>query len=108
MDQELIAYLDRRFAQNEETTRDIVEETTHRIVDQATQRLEGQIRQTQVMVEHLRSDLETVAEGVVDMNGKFDRHREENEHARREDRAFPRGFTRSTEPVPAEAAALSA
>lgn len=40
------------------------------------------------MIEDLRGGLARVAEGVVDMNAKFDRQREENERARREDRAF--------------------
>ena len=50
--------------------------------------VDGQIRQTQVMVEDVRSKLETVAEGVVDMHAKIDRHREENDRPRQEDRAF--------------------
>lgn len=111
MDRELVTYLDRRFAENEETTRRIVEETTRRIVDQrfaeneettrrmmeetaqrvvdgATERLEGQIRHTQVMVEDVRSDVKLVAEGVGALNQKVDRLQGDNERARREDRAY--------------------
>ena len=50
--------------------------------------LDDQFRRTQVLIEDLRGGLERVAEGVFDMNAKFDQQREENEKARREDRAF--------------------
>ena len=139
MDQDLVDYLDRRFAENEETIRRTVEKSAHQLrgeiqaglasvredlggeiqavrkdlggeiqavrkdlggeiqavreglggeIEAVREDLGGEIRHTQVMVEHLRSDVEAIAENVVDMSAKIDRYREENEQTRREDRAF--------------------
>ena len=40
--------------------------------------------------------MQQIAEGVFDMNAKFDLQREENERARREDRAFFTSLFRDT------------
>jgi len=65
MDQELITYLDRRFGE-----------------------VETQNRETQIMIEGLRSSQETLAESIVDMNARHDQTREENERGRQKDLAF--------------------
>lgn len=68
MNEELIAYLDRRFA---ETTREfqlIRQQSEERFTS-----LEDQVRRTYVLVEDLRSDLRAVAEGVATVNEKLDR-----------------------------------
>ena len=81
MDQELVDYLNRRFAENEETTGRTVEESARKLggemdrrfaeSDETTRRtVEESARQTQVMVEHLRGHLERVAESVVDMGAR--------------------------------------
>ena len=75
MDQELIAYLDRRFAE------------VSRRFDQQDQRFDQQGRRidelqeshrhTQVVVEGLRSDVQAVAEGVITVDQKLERFRED-------------------------------
>jgi regulator of replication initiation timing len=52
--------------------------------------VDGQIRHTHVLIEDLRSDLKTVAEGVVNVNEKLDRHIERMDRQRVEDRAADR------------------
>ena len=61
MDQELIAYLDRRFDQQDRSIQDLKESHRH----------------TQVVVEGLRSDVQAVAEGVAAVDQKLERFRED-------------------------------
>ncbi len=108
MDQELATYLDRKSAEQEATTRRIVDQATQGLATKeqleehkldtkeqfeehkldTKKQLDDQFRRTQVLIEDLRGDVQQIAEGVVEINAKFDRQWEENEAARREDRAF--------------------
>lgn len=99
MDQELISYLDRRF---EETTRRISEETARQIgtvredlrteireqvgtvrgelrsdIAAARGEVRTEIRQLGVTVEALRTQIQTVAEGVATVDEKLERFRQE-------------------------------
>jgi len=64
MDQELIAYLDRRFDQQD------------RSIAELRQEFRESHRHTQVVVEGLRSDIQTVAEGVTAVDQKLERFRQ--------------------------------
>ena len=116
MDQELVEYLDRRFKENEahlETTVErIVEEKIGGLreetgvlregldelrsetgalregLEELRSETEQQFRQTHVMIEDLRGDLQTVAEGVIAANEQLAAQQERNEQARQEDRAL--------------------
>jgi len=105
MDQELIAYLDRRFRETsqqiseeisslrQDTTQQIAslrQDTTQQIaslrnetmqrfetVDARLQGLEETGRHTQVMVEDLRGRIQLVAEGVAGANQRLDAFKEE-------------------------------
>lgn len=67
MDQELIAYLDRRFGETSNQIERLRQETSDRLaqVDARLAALEEGVRQTQVLVENLRGDVCQVAEGVI-------------------------------------------
>lgn len=112
MDQDLINHLDTRFDESARQTRQIVEETTRQIVEAATrqilqettrqiealdqktadrfEKVDSEIRHTRVLIEDLRSDLKAVAEGVVNVNEKLDRHLERWERQRADDQAANR------------------
>ena len=65
MDQELISYLDKRF-----------DETTQRI-EAVRGEVRTEIRQLGVTVEALRTQIQTVADGVVTVDEKLERFRQE-------------------------------
>ena len=80
MEKELIEFLETKFQENREGLRgEIV---------QAVGGLRGEIQENRrhfgVMAEGLRTDIQQVAEGVVNLNEKLDRHIESNESAHRE------------------------
>lgn len=90
MDQDLIAYLDRRFSALDERVerqfQTLREETAQGFanvdqrlvnVDQRLEALETDVRRAYVAIEDLRDDVRLVAEGVTNANERLDRHREE-------------------------------
>ena len=118
MDPELIEYLDRRFGETnsridennqhlaetnqhlaetnqrlDETNRRLAEgfESAGQRIDETNQRVDrvaGQVRQTHVVIEALRSDLQGVAEGVANVDQKLDRRWRQRGLERQEDRAL--------------------
>lgn len=100
MDQDLIAYLDKRFASLEQRVGDQVQtlreetaqgfssverqvqafrdETQQKFsgVDQRLDNLETDVRRAYVAIEDLRDDVRLVAEGVTNVNERLDRHEE--------------------------------
>lgn len=60
MDQELIAYLDKRFGENAQQIQGLREE------------MEESIRHTQILIEGARGEIRAVAEGVVGQNEKLE------------------------------------
>ncbi len=83
MDQELITYLDRRFGDQDGKFEGLTGQ-----IEALREHVDTQIRETQIMVEGLRSTIETVAESVVATNAKLDRSHEDHESKRQEDGAF--------------------
>lgn len=83
MDQELIAYFDERFGESSRQIKELREETRRQFGEfreettRRFERVDEAIRHTQVMVEDLRSDVQTVAEGVVAANERIDALRKE-------------------------------
>jgi chromosome segregation ATPase len=80
MDKELIAYLDERFRETSRQIQSLREETTRHFeqvdqrfeqIDQHFERVEESIRQTQVMVEGVRSDIRLVAEGAIGLDERL-------------------------------------
>jgi predicted nucleic acid-binding Zn-ribbon protein len=72
MDQELIAYLDERFRQTAEQIGSLRQETAQRF-----ESMESAIRQTHVVVEGLRGDIQLLAEGIIGMEEKLQSLRDE-------------------------------
>ena len=105
MDRELIAYLDRKFTENEEATRRAVEglgkelredlggqirELREDLGDlrETTTRLESETREAHIRIERHVGTHKLLAEAIADLSAKVDRHHEENAKAREEDRAL--------------------
>ncbi len=78
MDRELIEYLDRRFDQTEQMVRTEIEG------------VRAENRQTRVLIEDLRGQIQLVAEGVTGQQQQLDRFREEVAEEFRETRALIR------------------
>ncbi|MEA2691485.1 MAG: hypothetical protein QOJ16_872 [Acidobacteriota bacterium] len=72
MDQELIAYLDERFRQTSEQIGSLRQETAQRF-----ESMESAIRQTHVVVEGLRGDIQLLAEGIIGVEEKLQSLRDE-------------------------------
>lgn len=81
MDQELIAYLDQRFREAAQQVASLREEMNRRFEqvdrrfeqsDDRFERLERAIRETQITVEGLRSDVQQVAEGVIGVSERLE------------------------------------
>lgn len=83
MDQDLIAYLDRRFSSLDERVerqfQTLREETAQGFanVDQRLDALETDVRRAYVAIEDLRDDVRLVAEGVTNVNERLDRYQGE-------------------------------
>jgi DNA repair ATPase RecN len=79
MDQELIAYLDARFQETWKQIESLREETSRRFeqVEGRFERVETVIRQTQVSVEGVRSEMRLVAEGVMGVEERLQPARKE-------------------------------
>ena len=69
MDQELIAYLDKRFGENAQQIQGLREEMV--------QRMDESIRHTQILIEGARGEIRAVAEGVVSQNEKLEAFKKE-------------------------------
>jgi hypothetical protein len=67
MDQELIAYLDTRFREVSQQITDLREETSRNF-----DRVDKDIRETGIMVEDVRREVQVVAEGVKGANERLD------------------------------------
>jgi len=76
MDQELIAYLDRHFRESALQIEALREEMSHRFeqLELRVEKLEATGRQTLVMVEGLRSDIRLVAEGLMGLSDRLEKH----------------------------------
>jgi len=68
MDQELKAYLDRRFEENNQR---------FDAIEREVQEARDENHKTRILVEKLDGDIKTVAEGVVGVRESLDQHREE-------------------------------
>ena len=79
---DLIAYLDEKFARIDDRFGEMQEQMDRRFGE-----VQDQIRHTNVVVEGLRSKIETVAEGHVLLDAKLDRIYEELRTERQQDRA---------------------
>jgi chromosome segregation ATPase len=86
MDQELIAYLDQRFREAAQQIASLRDEMNGRFEqvngrfeqsDGRFDRLERAIRETQITVEGLRSDVQQVAEGVIGVSERLESTRVE-------------------------------
>ena len=89
LDQELIAYLDRRFGQIEKRLDGHDREFAEARLDRKSLRDEL-VRRIGVVEEQLREEIQVVAEGVSTMDEKLDRFREETNHEFGETRAMIR------------------
>lgn len=78
-DNELIALLDKKFAEAEQRLDARFEKVDGRFqqVDSRFDRLEGEVHHTRVLVEDLRDKIQQVAEGVDNSNERLDRFRAE-------------------------------
>lgn len=88
MDQELIAYLDRRFGETSQQISTLREdigtlrEETHQRFEQVDRRLdkgEETARHTLILLEDLRSEVHLIAEGVVGLNQRLDRFQRDDD-----------------------------
>ncbi len=91
MNQELIAYLDRRFGDLDKSLDRRFGEVDTQIREtqiSLREHIDTQSRETQIMIEGLRSSQETLAESIVDMNADRARSEERAERKRQKDLAF--------------------
>ena len=79
MDQELREYLDKRFGETERQVREFRQETRERFegIDKRFEGIEAEVRQTRVLVEDLRGEIQLVAAGVANVDAKLERSKEE-------------------------------
>ncbi|HZF09546.1 MAG TPA: hypothetical protein VFE33_12220 [Thermoanaerobaculia bacterium] len=86
MDPELIAYLERRFGENAQQISTFRDETVQRFekvdqrfeqIDRRIERVEETGRQTRVLIEDLRGEVNLVAEGFAGLNDRLERLKSE-------------------------------
>src|SRR5687767_4263102 len=72
MDQDLLAFLEQRFSAMEQRFDGMEQRFSQEIQD-----LRQEVRQVHVVVEGIQDKVQLTAEGIMNVNEKLDRHREE-------------------------------
>lgn len=94
MDQELIAFFERKFDEAREQQRADLEafrqevSTSFGQVDKRFKGLEEDVRQSHVLIEDVRGEVRLVAEGVANVDEKLERFREDQTKEHAETRAL--------------------